>query len=435
MKILRIVNSIILTVVICIASGNAQDEVSTTVEAKKTSGFIPIGLGATFIEGETYYLINLAPEVAFGQLGVGLDLNLRFTTKGKLRAGDYDKFEDYLRTIRYIRWAQKGDPFYTRVGQLDYSLLGHGSIVYNYRNSASYDLRRTGIELDLNSEKYGFESVYSDLTDRGLLGLRGNAKPLKFTKWAKLPVVNNFEVGFTFASDLNKYADRTAIDSSGRGLSIIGFDLGLPIISYPKIKSILYFDYVKIYHYGQGSSLGINMLFTGLNLFDVRGKYELRFNGDKYIPAYFNAFYEHDRYNTVSNRSKSDTLQYIKANSSYYGELVISILNMFNVIAGYQAPFDNKNEGVLHAELQLPEIAGIVIRGAFDKAKIGRIFILDNYTILSAEIGYKPMPFLMISTLYQRTYSNRNPNGTLRSDGSFVKQDRVEPKVSLVYEF
>jgi hypothetical protein len=260
-------------------------------------------------------------------------------------------------------------------------------------------------------------------------------KPLKLTSLAKVPVINNFEIGATYAHDLNEQADRTSADSSGRGLTVIGFDLGLPIISYTMIKSTLYFDYAKIHNYGQGSSVGINMFFTGLGLVNIRGKYELRFNGDKYLPAYFNAFYEYDRYNTVRNKSKSDTLQNVKANRSYYGELVISVLNSLNIIAGYQAPFDTKNEGLLHAELQLPEISGIVIRGAFDKAKIGRVFTLDNYSILSAEIGYKPVPFLMISTLYQRTFSNRNPNGSLRSDGSFIKQDRVEPKVSLVFEF
>jgi hypothetical protein len=90
---------------------------------------------------------------------------------------------------------------------------------------------------------------------------------------------------------------------------------------------------------------------------------------------------------------------------------------------------------MLHAELQLPEVVGIVIRGAFDKTNIGRVFILDNYSILSAEIGYKPVKYILVSTLYQRTFSNRNPNGSLRSDGSFIKQDRVEPKVSLVYDF
>jgi hypothetical protein len=435
MKVLRIFMSIILTIALCITLGNAQGEMGTLVAARKTGGSISAGFGATFIDGETFYLINFIPEVAFGQLGVGLDLNLRFTTKGKLRTGDYNKFEDYLRIIRYVRWAQKGDPFYTRVGQLDYSLLGHGSIVYNYRNSASYDMRKTGIELDLNFEKFGFESMYSDIADRGLLGMRGYVKPLKLTSFEKVPVINNFEVGATYARDLSKVADITSADSSGRGLTIIGFDLGLPILSYTVLKSALYFDYAQIVHYGHGTSVGINMNFSGLGLVDLRGKYELRFNGVHYLPAYFDALYEHDRFDYVRRLSKSDMLDTVDANRGYYGELIISILNSFNIIAGYQAPFDTKNEGLLHAELQLLEVAGIVVRCAFDKKKIGRVFILDNYSILSAEIGYKPVKYLLVSTLYQQTYSNRNPDGSLRSDGSFIKQIRVEPKMSLVFDF
>jgi hypothetical protein len=436
MKLFRIL--IVLSVMIaCICIlGSAQLKSMAGSMTGTSGGSIPVGFGATFIDGETYYLINITPEVAFGQLGVGLDLNLRFNTKGKLRAGDYSKFEDYLRIIRYVRWAQKGDPFYVRLGLLDYSLLGHGSIIYNYRNSASYDMRRTGIELDLNFEKYGFESMYSDLAGRGLLGFRGYVKPLKFTSLASLPAISHLEIGGTYARDVSKQADITPADSTGgRGLTIVGFDIGLPIIYYRTFKSTLYFDYAKIYHYGQGSSVGINMFFTGLGLVDIRGKYELRFNGDKYLPAYFNSFYEHDRYDPARRRSKSDTLQNVLASRGYYGELILSVLNTFNIVAGYQAPFNNKNEGVLHAELQLPEISGIVIRGAFDKERIGRVFILDNYSILSAEIGYKPVKYLLVSTLYQQTYSNRNPDGSLRSDGSFIKQIRIEPKVSLVFEF
>jgi len=425
---------ILFAVVVFIEVGHSQWSNAAAMTGT-SGGSIPVGLGATFIDGETFYLINITPEIAFGQLGVGLDLNLRFNTKGKLRTGDYNEFEDYLRIIRYVRWAQKGEPFYARAGQLDYSLLGHGSVVYNYRNNASYDMRRTGIELDLNFNKYGFESMYSDIADRGLLGIRGYVKPLKLTSFEKVPVINNFEVGATYARDLSKAADITSADSSGRGLTIIGFDLGLPIISYQKFKSTLYFDYAKIVNYGHGTSVGINLFFSGLGLVEMRGKYELRFNGERYLPAYFNALYEYDRYDAQSNRSKSDTLKNVVYNRSYYGELIISILNTFNVVAGYQAPFNNKNEGVLHAELQLPAISNIVIRGAYDKIKIGKVFVLDNYSILSAEIGYKPIPFLMISTLYQRTFSNRNPDGSIRSDGSFISQDRVEPKISLIFEF
>jgi hypothetical protein len=401
----------------------------------RSSGYVPMGFGATFIDGETYYLVCIAPEVAFGQLGIGLDLNLRFNTQGKLRMGDYAKFEDYLRIVRYVRWAQKGDPFYVRIGQLDYSLLGHGSIIYDYRNSASYDLRRTGIEFDLNFEKYGLESLYSDITGRGLLGLRGYIKPLKFLGLTKIPVINNFEVGATYARDLNQYADVTHIDSSRAGLSIYGFDFGLPIISYSFLKSTLYYDFAQIANYGHGSTIGINMNFSGMGILNMRGKYEYRINGANYIPAYFNAFYEHDRFNFLSRLSKSDTLSHIAANQGYFGEFIVSILNTFYIIAGYQAPSDIENQGILHAELQLPEVTGIVVRGMFDKARIGRVFILDDNSILSAEIGYKPVKYLLVSMLYQRTFSNRNPDGSLRADGSFEKQDRVEPKISFVYDF
>ena len=426
---MKTISNLLFAVIFIIAIGNGQWNNVRTAMTGTSGGSIPVGFGATFIDGEAFYLINITPEVAFGQLGVSLDLNLRFTTKGKLRTGDYNKFEDYLRVIRYVRWAQKGDPFYTRVGQLDYSLLGHGSIVYNYRNSASYDMRRTGIELDMNFDTFGFESMYSDIIDRGLLGMRGYVKPLKFTSFGKVPVINNFEVGVTYARDLSTVADITSADTSGRGLTIIGFDLGLPILSYSILKSTLYFDYAQIIHYGHGTSVGVNMNYSGLGLVDLRGKYELRFNGVHYMPAYFDALYEHERFDPVRRLSKSDMLDTVGANRGYYGELIISILNSFNIIAGYQAPFDSKNEGLLHAELRLPEVSGIVVRGAFDKAKIGRAFILDNYSLLSAEIGYKPAKYLLVSMLYQQTYSNRNP------DGSFIKQIRVEPKVSLVFDF
>jgi hypothetical protein len=113
----------------------------------------------------------------------------------------------------------------------------------------------------------------------------------------------------------------------------------------------------------------------------------------------------------------------------------VSIFNTFYIIAGYQASAEEKNQGILHAELQLPEVAGIVVRGAFDKTRIGRVFVLDDNSILGAEIGYKPVRYLLVSMLYQRTFSNRNPDGSLRTDDSFVKQDRVEPKISFVYDF
>ncbi|HVN49319.1 MAG TPA: hypothetical protein VMU30_10935 [Bacteroidota bacterium] len=426
----------------CVAfTATAQiNQAAASMMGQKDGGSLPVGFGATFIDGQTFYLISVMPDLSFGRLGIGLDINLRINSQtGALRPGDYAKFSDYLRILRYVRWAQKGDPFYVRFGQLDYSLLGHGSIIYNYNNSASYDLRKSGIELDVNSEKAGFESMYSDVTDKGLLGMRGYVRPLKFTSLAKVPVINNFEVGATYARDLsdNATSKRDSVSPTNiyyegtGGLSIYGFDLGLPILQYPVIKSSLYFDYAKIVNYGNGTSVGINLGLNLGSLVVVKSKYEYRFNGDEYIPAYFNALYEYDRFSTARG-SKSDTLNGIKANKGYYGELLISVLNTINIIGAYQAPAPNDNQGVMHAELRLPDMAGIVVRGAFDKTDIGRVFV-PEHTILSAELGYMPVKYLLVSMLFQRTFSDRDANGNPL--GYFVKQDRVEPKVSVVFDF
>ena len=113
---MKLRNAFLVFVAVILFSGIMTAQMNTQgSNQSNTNGKIPLGFGATFIDGETYYLINFAPEVAFGKLGFGLDLNLRYSTSGKLKS-EYNKFEDYLRIIRYVRWAQKGDPFYVRVG-------------------------------------------------------------------------------------------------------------------------------------------------------------------------------------------------------------------------------------------------------------------------------------------------------------------------------
>ncbi len=432
---------------VCAFLGSSATAQMNTGALAKDGGSLPIGFGATFIDGETWFLFNISPELSFGKIGLGLDINLRMNTSGKLRPGEYETFSDYLRIIRYLRYGHKGDDFYTRIGQLDNSLLGHGSIVYLYRNSASYDLRKTGLELDLNFEKFGVEMVYSDVASKGLFGIRGYTRPLKFTSLAKIPVINNLELGATFAADLHADANTVSpgiaesnpiIGSKNNGsLSIYGIDLGLPIIKYSMISSELYFDYAKISGYGSGASAGIKLNLSGMGLLTLDAKYERRFNGDQYLPAYFNALYEKDRFaivDTISYRSKAQLLQGITKSEGYYGEAVLSILGFFKIIAGYQSPVGVSNQGLLHMETDLPAIPGIVFRAAYDKKNVGEVFTFDDNTLMTAEVGYKVMPFLLVSTVYQRTFAPVKDDVSGATIG-FKKQDRVEPKVSIVFNF
>ncbi len=413
---------------------------------QKDKQSIPVGVGATFIDGQLWYLVNIAPELSFGKLGVGLDLNLRYgpadSANKKIRTEDFDEFYDYLRIIRYIRWAQKGDPFYIRVGRLDYSRLGHGFIMYNYRNSASYDLRRFGLELDIDFEKYGFESVYSDFAGRGVLGARGYARPLKFTSAGDIPVIGNLESGLTFATDLhkdaNKLFDVTKPDSTDDkgSMSVIGLDLGLPWLSLPMIRSTLYFDYAKIFGYGSGAAVGINFDFSGMGLLTISAKYERRFMGDQFLPSYFDALYERDRYVPLGSSfvSKATALNAATKTEGYYGELLVSVLNTINVVGGYQSPVGIRNAGVLHMELQTGDVIPILLLSAgYDKRNIGQIFKLDNNSVMYAQVGYKPYPFLLVSMLYEWTWTeDKDAAGNVIG---YKQQKRIEPKASLVFNF
>jgi hypothetical protein len=404
------------------------------------------GLGMTIIDGKPYYLFHLFPELSFGKIGIGLDLNIRVGEDGKIRNEDFKDFYSYLRLIRYIRYGQKNEPFYARLGTLDYSRLGHGYIMYMYRNSASYDLRKVGIELDADFQKIGFESMYSDVGGGGVLGLRGYVRPLQFTDAASIPIIGGLETGVTLASDFNGNANRTWGDAlgttrlaeGGGALSVVGFDVGLPLLSHEIIRSTLYADYAKILSYGSGAAVGVSLGLRGLGIFTVDAKYERRFVGERFVPSYFDAFYERERYQVIDTTrfmSKAQVLRNAPAYDGYFGEVFISLLNTFNIIGGYQSPVGVKNAGTLHMEMQTSTaLPGILLAGGYDKRNIGSIFKLDNNSLLYAQVGYKPLPYLVVSTLYQWTWTEVRDEKSGDIVG-FEPQKRIEPRVEFVVTF
>lgn len=404
------------------------------------------GVGMTIIDGTPYYLFHLFPELSFGKIGVGLDLNIRVGEDGKVRSEDFKDAYSYLQLIRYVRYGNKNEPFYARLGTLDYSQLGHGFIMYMYQNSASYDLRKVGVEFDADFQKIGFESMYSDIGGGGVLGLRGHVSPLQYTNAASIPVIGGLETGATLASDVNANANKTWGDSvgatrlaeGGGALSIVGVDVGLPLLSLEIIRSTLYADYAKIISYGSGAAVGVSLGLRGLGLFTIGAKYERRFVGDQFLPSYFDAFYERDRYQILDTSrfmSKAQMLKNARSYDGYFGELFISVLNTFNIIGGYLSPVGVGNAGMLHMELQTSTaLPGILLTGGYDKKNIGSIFKLDNNSLLYAQVGYKPVPYLVVSMLYQWTFTEVR-DGKSGNVLGYEAQKRVEPRVDFVMTF
>ncbi|MCA2005464.1 MAG: hypothetical protein LDL01_06655, partial [Ignavibacterium sp.] len=270
-------------------------------EPKPDEGFFTGGAGLVWIDGQPHYRISFRPEVSFSNFGVGLDLNLDFDSQGKLRKENFNEVTDYLSIIRYVRYGYKNDPVYLKLGALDYHTLGHGTIINYYNNSPTFDARRIGLVADIDFGNFGFESIYGNFAQAGLFGLRGYVRPLKFSEAGNIPIIGNLELGTTYSTDFDKNATVLAgsynplkgefVKTEDKGaMTIIGFDLGLPIIKSGFTTLLLYFDYNKIINFGSGMASGVKLDLNGLGLVELSAKLERRFNQDKYIPSYFNSF-------------------------------------------------------------------------------------------------------------------------------------------------
>ncbi len=414
-------------------------------------GFIGGGLGMTWIDDQPHYTFRMFPEFAFANFGIGLDLNLEFDAEGKLRNENFNEFSDYLSIIRYFRYGQKNDPIYARLGALDYATLGHGSIMYLYNNSPSYDTRKIGLEFDLDFNYAGLQTVYGTFAEEGIVGIRTFVRPLRFTQLSKIPIIGGFEIGATYTTDFNKNAgvsagyldtanDEFTVIKDYGALEIFGFDFGLPILRTSIVDADIYYDYAEIVGFGNGRTAGIVLDFNGLGLVNVRTKFERRFNGQNYLPAYFNSFYELERYQYDLDESKVHSkIQILEAGvdktEGYYGELLVSVLNSFYIFGSYQRINNVPESGVLNFRTDIsPENGSFVARAGYDKINIRDekdLFTLDDRSYLFAEVGYKPNPYLLLSMIYHWTYTpTRDINDNILN---YKPQKKIESRISFIY--
>lgn len=421
-------------------------------------GYLGGGLGLNWIDGQLYYTLRFMPEISLGNFGAGLDLRLDFDKNGNLRKEDFNEFSDYLSIIRYVRYGLKNDPVYVKLGALDYYTLGHGSIMYQYNNSPSLDVRKIGLVFDVDFGNFGFESIYSQFAEAGVVGLRGYVKPLKFSEAGSIPIIGDLEVGATYAADYNKYAGvvsgyynpatskiEISSDDDKGSMNIVGLDLGFPIVSTALAKLVLYFDYSKIINFGSGIATGVQFTSSGMGLVSVSAKLERRFNNDHYLPSYFNSLYEIQRFSvdTLSStfapiQSKAKTLASIfDPGNGYYGELGINVVGAFDILGSYQRLDKYPESGILHISTDIsPQDFSFIARAGYDKINIKDekdLFTLDDRSYLYAELGYKPYPFMIVSMVYIWTFSPVRDKDDNIID--YKPQKRIEPRISFVFPF
>jgi hypothetical protein len=415
------------------------------------------GLGMSFFGNQTYYTMSLYPELAFGQIGVGLNINLRVGTDGSVRAADWnDGIRSVLRLIRYVRYGEKFSPTYIRVGELDGATLGHGTIMGSYRNNASYDDRQIGLEFDMNFGSYGFESVTSSFGRFDVFGVRPYVRPLLQTG---IPIIKGVEIGATYAGDFGKNANVfsptgstdsssfSAANASSKGnIAFIGFDIGFPILRLPILDVDVYGDYDHALGYGNGEAFGVKGSLKGLDaLLKVGARLEHRIYGSQFTFDYFDGLYQISRYQQVGTDVSGNPIIQTKANqmlsttdaqSGVYGDLGAVILSKLRVYGSYQRLYRTPLNGLLHLATGLNDIVpSIVVKADYYKRNIGNetgIFTVDAGSLATVEAGYKPYPYLLVSLVYEWTFTPITDGNTVVG---YQPQRHIEPRVSLNFNF
>ena len=87
----------------------------------------------------------------------------------------------------------------------------------------------------------------------------------------------------------------------------------------------------------------------------------------------------------------------------------------------------------MHFETRLSDlIPSIRLRATYDKTGIKTfedIGTLDYRSVATAELGYKTMQYIMVSMIYRWNWVyNEDKN-------EYKPQERVEPRISFIYEF
>ncbi|NQU28341.1 MAG: FecR domain-containing protein, partial [Candidatus Marinimicrobia bacterium] len=160
------------------------------------------GVGSVTIDGIVYNQLAFRPELKFGKLGLGFDLVVYLNNEGNIRQEEWDEPTDIADKFLYIRWAEKGDPFWIKLGALENVVLGYGGLLSGYSNMMEFPtVRQIGVNGGFGFGSFGVELFMSNLKDfsRGgtLMGFRGS-----YTVSKQFPL----SFGANLVMDLNQFS-------------------------------------------------------------------------------------------------------------------------------------------------------------------------------------------------------------------------------------
>ncbi|MFO7731568.1 MAG: hypothetical protein R6V86_12485 [Spirochaetia bacterium] len=409
-----------------IAAQETSEEQTTDEQVKPIvpeTGFnMIIDIGAeTFNEdGEqvTYQRLGLNPEFTFGKVGVGLgvtlhyrfvddqgDSTLNIREEDWIPDGDNNFLDIYLPLFRYIRYGQKGDPLYGKIGSIQDATLGTGFIMANYSNALYLPEKRiVGLALDVDGQLVGFpylgiESFVGNLAQFDVLGSRIYARPLIATE---LPIIKNLQLGVTAAADTQPDANYDFVEGAQTidpdTVSVFSFDFIQPLLSKQAFSLALYSD-AAFQPGGDELNKGLLVGVGGEALSFLSYGFNTLFLGENFVPFYFDGTYDLYRQTKYSIYSGDTTVQAYNGWQALLGFNLLSNSIVFQSSLGAAFNPDTGSPSTLphlRSTLKVGEglFPGIFFDVTYDKKNISNIdelFSREDAVIL-ANLNYKTGP-------------------------------------------
>ncbi|MCD8479269.1 MAG: hypothetical protein LRZ88_02915 [Candidatus Cloacimonetes bacterium] len=180
----------------------SDDEYEYSEEASYGLG---ASVGTVTHNGLSYSQVRLFPELSIGKFGFGLDLDLLIDANGKVYKENWNNWEDYVNKIFFIRYANRRDPYYFKVGCIPDYTLGHGLIFDHYSNMLRYPTtKNVGGYMGINAPFFGagFEVFTHNIHTNEILAARAHFNPLDSLD---VPILEKIKLGVNLGMDRNKY--------------------------------------------------------------------------------------------------------------------------------------------------------------------------------------------------------------------------------------
>ncbi len=409
-----------------------------------------VSLGLDQFESAYYGFVEPLVDLRFldAKLGIGLGVPLRFEiinfnndsggnpilTKrlGRFRLEDYDSVHDFGRILKYVTFGRKEDNLYISAGQRYASTIGHGAIIRRYSPSIDIDYPRASAQVDWYNQYAGFEIFTNDLLEWNTVSALAFIKPLAFLK-SKNVFTESLSAGVSGALDwkapwqlaTDPITGLRQLDSNGRlvasqrAVKLIGFDAEVKVVKTEHVDLKPYADYSMLLDGDGGLTIGMLGRFNvgTTTVHALRTVTEFRVLGNRYIPSYFDTFYEIERFIAAElprvNPSfanyatkQQEVFNGLGQRFGYYLEGSWGIPGAVGLTLAAEG-VSNSPATNLVAHLEVPVLSFLQIFASYYKRGVtdaADLISLSKNTVIFAGLRLKVLPFLFINGRAYKTF-------------------------------